>query len=323
VNNYYNVGEVASACRSLAAKFRGMAQAFALDEASHQGTHSIGLRLGDSAAQAARPVFMIVGGLHGDEWGSCEIILNLASDLLHGQAAGLDYGNGVQYSSAQVLSVLHRLDLVLVPLVNPDGRAFSQSQGEFWRKNRRPPASRGGAFGVDLNRNFDFDFELADNPGAVVAVSGSGTASDPFYRGPHAFSEPETRNVKALVEQTEPDWFVDLHSGARCVVHPRSVATPLPLQDLQAHAALAALYAQAVGSVSGSALSVGPGFDIVAASGTSHDWVHARARPPGIGPTIAFSIEWSVEHVPLPHEVSERAREVSAGLIAMFLEVLS
>jgi murein tripeptide amidase MpaA len=322
VNHYYNVGEVASACRSLAATFRGTAKAFALAEASHQGTTPVGLRLGDAAAQAARPVFMIVGGLHGDEWGSCEIILNLASDLLHGQAAGLDYGNGVQYSAAQVLSVLSGLDLVLVPLVNPDGRAFSQTQGQYWRKNRRPAVSRGGDAGVDLNRNFDFDFALADNPGGVVAVSGSGSASDPFYRGPHPFSEPETRNVKALVEQTEPHWFADLHSGARCILHPRSVATPLAPQDAQAHAALAARYAQAVGGVSGDTPSVEPGFDIVAASGTSHDWVQARARPPGAAPTLAFSIEWSVEHIPLPHELEPIAREVSAGLIAMFLEVV-
>lgn len=322
MNQYYNVGEVASACHSLAARFRGTAKAFALAEASHQGTTPVGLRLGDAAAQAGRPVFMVVGGLHGDEWGSCEIILNLASDLLHGQATGLDYGNGVQYSAAQVLSVLQGLDLVLVPLVNPDGRAFSQTQGQFWRKNRRSPAARGGGFGVDLNRNFDFDFALADNPGGVI-VSGSDTASDPFYRGPHAFSEPETRNVKGLVEQTEPDWFVDLHSGARCIVHPRSVATPLPLQDLQAHAGLAAVYVQAVGSVSGRPPSVGTGFDIVAASGTSHDWVYARGRPPGAGPTLAFSIEWSVDHVPLPHELEPIAREVGAGLIAMSLEVLS
>jgi hypothetical protein len=68
---------------------------------------------------------------------------------------------------------------------------------------------------------------------------------------------------------------------------------------------------------------VEPGFDIVAASGTSHDWVHARARPPGAGPTLAFSIEWSVEHIPLPHELEPIARAVSAGLIAMFLEALS
>jgi predicted deacylase len=321
VNLYYNVGEITSACHSLAAKFRGTAKVFALAEASHQGTAPLGLRLGDAALQATRPVFMVVGGLHGDEWGSSEIILNLASDLLHGQAVGLDYGNGVQFSAPQVLSVLQGLDLVLVPLVNPDGRKFSQSQGQFWRKNRRPAAVRGADMGVDLNRNFDFDFALADNPGGVI-VSGSGTASDPFYRGPHAFSEPETRNLKVLVEQTEPDWFVDLHSGDRCVVHPRSVATPLPLQAAQAHAALAAFYAQAVGSVSGSAPNVAVGFDIVAASGTSHDWVHARARPPGASPTLAFSIEWSVEHVPLPHVVAERAREVSAGLIAMFLELV-
>jgi hypothetical protein len=224
-----------------------------------------------------------------------------------------------------VQSVLQGLDLVLVPLVNPDGRAFSYDNGQSWRKNRRPPDSRSGSFGVDLNRNFDFLFNLADNP-AGVTVSGSSVASDRHYRGPRAFSEPETRNVKALVEQAEPDWFVDLHSGHRCVVYPRSVATPthappLPPQDVQAHVHLASLYAQAVGNFRAPAPVVTPGFDIVAASGTSHDWVYARTRP-GAGPTLAFSIEWNVDPVPLPDVMDGIAREVRAGLLAMFLEVL-
>jgi hypothetical protein len=325
VNHYYNADEVASAGRSLTGQFRGLAQTFALDHETHDRARPLGLRVGN-AAQPNRPVFMIVGGLHGIEWGSSEIILNLASDLLQGQAVGLDYGNGIQYSAPQVQAVLQGLDLVLVPLLNPDGRAFSQTSGEVWRKNRRPPGQRGGHFGVDLNRNFDFLFDLADNA-AGVTVSASDDESSWFYRGPTAFSEPETRNVKALVEQTEPDWFVDLHSGARCVVYPRSVAPahapPLPPQDVQAHVHLATRYAQAVAGVSGSAPDVSPGFDLVAASGTSHDWVYARARPGGAAPTLAFSIEWSVEQVPLPFQMDGIAREVSAGLIAMCLEVLS
>jgi hypothetical protein len=315
VNRYYNVGEVASACTALAAQFGGLAQTFELAEATHKGLVPPGLRVGDTT-QPNRPVFMLVGELHGDEWGGCEILLGLASDLLQGQATGLDYGNGVQYSAAQVQSVLQGLDLVLVPLVNPDGRAFSQGMGESWRKNRRKPAQRDGPFGVDLNRNFDFRFDLAD-----------ANESSRLYRGPSAFSEPETRNVKALVEQHEPNWFADLHSGARCIVYPRSVAPtdapPLPPQDLQAHIDLASVYAQAAGQASGTAPGVTQGFDFTATGGTSFDWVYARNRPPGAGPTLAFMIEWSVEPVPLPPLMDAIVRETGAGLIAMFLEVLS
>ena len=40
-----------------------------------------------------------------------------------------------------------------IPVVNPDGLAFSWGVDRFWRKNRRD--NNDSSFGVDLNRNFD------------------------------------------------------------------------------------------------------------------------------------------------------------------------
>ena len=55
-----------------------------------------------------------------------------------------------------------RMDIVLLPQVNPDGRHFSMDRHPFWRKNRRP-APRGKdhrSIGVDFNRNFPVPLAL-------------------------------------------------------------------------------------------------------------------------------------------------------------------
>jgi hypothetical protein len=57
--------------------------------------------------------------------------------------------------------------------------------------------------GVDINRNYDF-----------LWSSGLGSSllpQDNTYRGEAAFSEPETRNVRWLIEQALPDYFLDIH----------------------------------------------------------------------------------------------------------------
>src|SRR6185503_8419515 len=101
---------------------------------------------------------------------------------------GLTYGQ-TTFDADTIKSLLESLDIFIVPLVNPDGRAFvlNPDGDAFWRKNR---ADNGPdtCQGVDLNRNCDLLFD-----------SGIGSSSDPcsdIFRGPSAFSEPETRNIK-------------------------------------------------------------------------------------------------------------------------------
>ena len=84
--------------------------------------------------------------------------------------------------------LLDKYNIVVAPLINPDGYEYSRIRNRFWRKNRTP--NKSGHYGTDLNRNW----------GAEWGVIGTSTdpASD-IYCGTSAESEPEVRNMAKYV----------------------------------------------------------------------------------------------------------------------------
>jgi hypothetical protein len=171
--SYLNVAEVETAAANLAAAYPSLCQLIALPNTTFGGRTCHALRLG-GGAPGSRDCVMVIGGVHAREWGSCEIAINFASDLLEAYAnnTSLAYG-GKSFTAAQIQSLLNGLHLLVFPLVNPDGRDFSQTTVALWRRNRNPANSGGNpsCIGVDVNRNFDFlfDFNAAFAAGSNVS----------------------------------------------------------------------------------------------------------------------------------------------------------
>jgi carboxypeptidase T len=213
-----------------------------LPHRTHEGREVPMLRIGRPDAPAA---VVVIGGIHAREWAPPDALLSLAEGLVGAYAAGsamehpewvdrtarppIAYG-AWSVPAADVKQIVEGLALVLVPLVNPDGRDFTLAGTDelhyMWRKNRRPPAAgHTGPWctGVDLNRNFDiaWDFERYYTPAAAEEVQSSKHACDPqIYIGPAAASEPETRNVQSVVTQLRPSHFMDVHSYSRAILFP-------------------------------------------------------------------------------------------------------
>jgi hypothetical protein len=93
----------------------------------------------------------------------------------------------------QITSLVDSREIWLVFDVNPDGGEFDIATGSYvsWRKNRQPNAGS-SYIGTDLNRNWGYRW------GCCGGSSGSPSSST--YRGPAAFSAPETTVVRDFVD---------------------------------------------------------------------------------------------------------------------------
>lgn len=194
-----------------------------------------------SGGGGGRPVF-ITGGSHAREWAPPDALLSLLDRLLRAYEAEGDFvvpaftdtapPRDVVYAevaipAADVKRIVERVELSVLALINPDGRAFSQSSAAnaLWRKNRRAggAGSSSTCRGVDLNRNFDlaWDFERYYDDAGDVAVSASNDPCDfQVYVGPSAASEPESQNVASVLRERRAEFYVDVHSFSRLILLP-------------------------------------------------------------------------------------------------------
>ena len=119
-------------------------------------------------------------------------------------------------TNPEVTSLVDNRELWFIPLVNPDGYCYNESQspegGGMWRMNRAPHA-QDTLFGVDLNRNYGFQWGFDD-------IGSSPTPTFETYRGPAPFSELETQAVRRFAQQHNIVLANSLHSYAGYVFSP-------------------------------------------------------------------------------------------------------
>merc|ERR1719253_1052180 len=91
--------------------------------------------------------------------------------------------------------------------------------------------------GVDLNRNYGFHWQEEKETDDEHGVgSKAGKPVEAFSSGSSAFSEPETRIVRRLINETRPDVFLDVHSGTKGLFMPYDWTTdPIPNESDRQH----------------------------------------------------------------------------------------
>lgn len=119
---------------------------------------------------------LFVGNHHGNEIHSVEATLYQINYLVDNY--GID---------SEVTNWINSMEIWYIPMTNPDGREAMQ---------------RGNDNGVDLNRNYSFEF-----------TPGGG-------HGPEAFSEPETRAIRDFTEQYPPVMSLSYHTSGQYVLYP-------------------------------------------------------------------------------------------------------
>jgi len=180
-SGYHDYAELAAEVAGVAAAYPNLVRRFSVGR-SYQGRELWAAKVGDNVtADEAEPEVLFTCGQHAREHLSVEMCLYLLDELTS------TYG-----SNTQVTSMVNGREIYLVFNVNPDGSEYDIATGSYrsWRKNRQPN-SGSSAVGTDLNRNWGYRW------GCCGGSSGSPSSST--YRGPSAFSAPETRAVRDFV----------------------------------------------------------------------------------------------------------------------------
>src|SRR3954454_6452059 len=167
--SYLNVTEVETAL-ALAARPENAAftELITLPNQTWEGRTCSALRINDGGGAGAG--VYLLGGVHAREWGSSDILIHFVQVMTDAYRTSTGITQpGVNLSAEDVQVIVNNLDVVVFPQANPDGRHHSMTVDPMWRKNRRPadpgqpPCRSGGGYGpgVDLNRNYDFLWDIA------------------------------------------------------------------------------------------------------------------------------------------------------------------
>jgi murein tripeptide amidase MpaA len=206
----------------------------------------------------AKPVIWIDGCIHAREWIACASVMNLLKQLLEPEPM----------FASRVDKVLAKYDLYILPVFNVDGYEFTHTGDRMWRKTRSDGTPCKGA---DPNRNWDSHW------------GGAGTSGNPcsdIYRGKHAFSEIEVKQVADKLTQLAHTVGVksywNIHAYSQLVLYPWSYTTRRA-KDYQEIDRVAQVFSDGIRKINGKHFKPGqPSRILYSVAGGSMDWTYEK-----------------------------------------------
>jgi murein tripeptide amidase MpaA len=342
---YLSVAAISAAIDHIATTYPAITKIIALPEPSAEGRQIRALKIAHGGG-ARRTGVLFLGGTHARELVNPETVLSFALRLCDAYThnTGLTFGPKI-FEPATIQTVVNGLDIFMLPLVNPDGRHFCLMPGgdPWWRKNRSNHPGL-ACRGVDLNRNYDF-----------LWSSGIGTSANAcadVFKGPGAFSEPETRNVRWMIDTfANLACMIDVHSYSELVLFPwgddenqtsdpnQNFQNPafdgqrgvvgsgykeyIPAGDLHDYVVMAERIRDAIAAVRGRVYTAQQSIALYPTTATTHDYAYARHFvDTGRRRILGLTLETAREFQPADVEKNNVIKEVSAGLMECLLEVL-
>lgn len=212
-SNYHDYAELTAVVNKVVADHPSIARKTSIGS-SYQGRDLMAVKISDNVnADENEPEILFNSQQHAREHLTVEMaiyVLNLFTD---------SYG-----SDSRITNIVNTRELWIVPTVNPDGSEYDIATGSYrsWRKNRQP--NSGSSYvGTDLNRNWGYNWGCCGGS--------SGSTSSETYRGPSAFSAPETRALRDFVnsrvvggvQQIKAN--IDFHTYSQLVLWPYGYTT--------------------------------------------------------------------------------------------------
>ena len=276
---YHTYAEMVADVNAVVAAHPAIARKIAIGK-SYQGRTIWAVKISDNVAvDENEPEVLFDGLTHSDEHMGLEMTLRIMHWLVDG------YG-----TNTRITNIVNSREVWIILAVNPDGAEYDIAGGRFhfWRKNRQPNAGT-TAIGTDLNRNFGYRWggggRTSTNPLAIT------------YRGPFAFSAPETRNVRDFLAsrvvngRQQIRTAITFHEAGRLVMWPygytlANIPADMTVDD---HSALAMI---------GKHMAATNGYrpeqasDLYITSGTTRDYEYGMYR------IFAYTFEMSVVDYP-------------------------
>ncbi len=331
---YLTAPAIESCIQFLAATYPAFVQLITLPEPSWEGRTIHALKI---SAGGSHDGVLYLGGVHAREIVNPDLLVSFALNLCQAYAGGtgLNFGGQV-FDQLDIRLIVEALDTFVFPLVNPDGRVWVQSPVGYpmWRKNRNPNPGA-SCIGVDVNRNYD-----------LLWSSGIGTSADPcsdIFKGASAFSEPETRNVRWMLDTySNICCMIDVHSYMQLVLYPWGDAPDqgtnpsmnfmnpaynglrgapgyseyMPTADSNEFTAKGARLRDAIASVRGRVYTLEQSILLYPTTGTSDDYTYSRHFvDTGKRNVWAYTLETGTEFQPPYSEALNIINEVSTGLL--------
>jgi carboxypeptidase T len=225
-SGYHSYPEMVEHIREVAAAHPDVVRVFSIGR-SDEGRELWAAEVTDQpGTDEGEPEVLFDGLHHAREHLSAEMTIAIL-DLLAGQY-GRDTGLG-----RRVSRLVDGRRTWIVFMVNPDGLAYDLGGSPYrsWRKNRQPTAGS-ESVGTDLNRNYGYRFGCCD--------ASSGDPVSPYYRGPRAWSAPETRAMRDFVlgrvvdGQQRVRTHITFHSAGEMVLWPYSYTRASRPPDMRA-----------------------------------------------------------------------------------------
>jgi len=278
------------------------------------------------------PGVLLMGAHHGNEKPSYEMLIFFIKHIVESYGKentdddddgslnediidGVDNDNDGQVdedpSEDRVREVIDNTEIFVIPMVNPDGVEADT------RKNRAPRDGQAKNIGVDLNRNYDFKWELYDRFPVKYGDQWTSNPESWNYRGECPFSEEESSAVKDFVESEDINISLSYHSYGEFIIYPW-----MHTSQITPHEDLFISVGEGMSSISKYDLYQGkgtifpwPGGTI----GTSENWLYGeqnilsftielcKTRAP-TNPTVVYN--YCLTHVGVNLYVCERASSI-------------
>jgi murein tripeptide amidase MpaA len=312
-SRYHNYAEMVADIKAVEAAHPSIVDVFSMGK-SYQGREIWAAKISDNVATDEDEPEVLFDALHHARE---HLTVEQALYLLHLLAD--NYG-----SDGTIANLVNTREVWIVFMLNPDGAEYDLTCGGShapycaWRKNRQPNCS-GCQPGTDLNRNYGYKW--------ACCGGSSGNTSSETYRGPKAFSAPETRVIRDFVNSRVKNGVqqirahITFHTNGQLILWPYGYTkTDIP-PDMTTddHAAFVAM-GKAMASLNG--YKAEQSSQLYITDGDQIDWLYAVQR--------IFSFTWELyppetstvwgDHYPADENIAPQTAR-NRGALLYFIDI--